>query len=208
LNVKLLLANHLGSFRLELQQENFVDHAKQDDENLLHLIARAHPDALSELYDRYGRLVFSVAYQATSDPNLAEEITQDTFLRVWQRAESYHAQTGKVATWLASIARHRAIDLYRRKQARSEGHATALEDMPDFELVDETLGLEASLEIEQSRQQVRQALSQLPVEQRQVLALAYLRGLTQEQIAQALQLPLGTVKTRLRLGMQKMRQFF
>ena len=185
-----------------------MNYAEQDDETLLRLIARAQPDALSELYDRYVRLVFSVAYHATSDSNLAEEITQDNFLRVWQRAESYHAQTGKVAAWLASIARHRAIDLFRRRQARSEGHASALEDMPDFELVDETLGLEAGLEIEQSRQHVRQALSQLPAEQRQVLALAYFRGLTQEQIAQALQLPLGTVKTRIRLGMQKMRQYF
>ncbi|MBN2548901.1 MAG: sigma-70 family RNA polymerase sigma factor [Anaerolineales bacterium] len=185
-----------------------MDHAKQDDENLLHLIARAHPDALSELYDRYGRLVFSVAYHATSDVSLAEEITQDTFLRVWQRAESYHPQAGKVAAWLASIARHRAIDLYRRSQARREGSVHALEDMPDFELLDDVPGLETSLEIEQSRQQVRSALSQLPLEQRRVLALAYFRGLTHEQIAQVLALPLGTVKTRLRLGMQKMRQFF
>jgi RNA polymerase sigma-70 factor (ECF subfamily) len=185
-----------------------VDHARRDDETLLRLIARAHPDALSELYDRYGRLVFSVAYNATTDSNLAEEITQDTFLRVWQRAESYHAQTGKVASWLASIARHRAIDLYRRRQARSEAHTHALEDMPDFELVDETLDVEASVEVEQSRQQVRWALSQLPDEQRQALALAYFRGLAQEQIAQALNLPLGTVKTRIRLGMQKLRQFF
>ena len=183
-----------------------MDFASQDDEILLHLIARAHPDALSELYDRYGRLVFSVAYHATSDAHLAEEITQDTFLRVWQRAESYHPQNGKVATWLASIARHRAIDLYRRRQARGEGYAQALENVPEFELRDHAPGLEASLEVEQNRQQVRQALNQLPPEQRQVLGLAYFRGLTQEQIAQALALPLGTVKTRLRLGMQKLRQ--
>lgn len=183
-----------------------MDFASRDDETLLHQIARASPDALSELYDRYGRLVYSVAYHATSDAHLAEEITQDTFLRVWQRAESYQSQNGKVATWLASIARHRAIDLYRRSQARGEGHAQALENVPEFELRDHALGLETSLEVEQSRQQVRQALNQLPPEQRQVLALAYFRGLTQEQIAHALALPLGTVKTRLRLGMQKLRQ--
>jgi RNA polymerase sigma-70 factor, ECF subfamily len=184
-----------------------VDYASLDDETLLRLIARAHPGALSELYDRYGRLVFSVAYSATADSSLAEEITQDAFLRVWQRAESFDAQVGKVASWLASIARHRAIDLFRRQQVRSEGHAQALEEMPDYELVDEAMDVESSVEAAQVRQQVRLALRQLPDEQRQALAWAFFRGLTHEQIAQQLDLPLGTVKTRIRLGMQKLRSF-
>jgi RNA polymerase sigma-70 factor (ECF subfamily) len=183
-----------------------VDPARIDDETLLRLIASAHPDALGELYDRYGRLVYSVAYNTTADPSLAEEITQDTFLRVWQRAESFNAQTGRVASWLASIARHRAIDLYRRGRARGEERTTLLDDLPDFELADDAEDVEANVEIEQNRQQVRRALGQLPAEQRQALALAYFRGLTQEQIAQTLELPLGTVKTRIRLGMQKLRQ--
>lgn len=183
-----------------------MDYARRDDETLLYLIASAHTDALGELYDRYGRLVFSVAYNATSDPNLAEEITQDTFLRVWQRAESYNPQTGKVVGWLTSIARHRAIDLYRRGSVRSDAHADPLEEILDFNLVDEGPDVETSLENQQSRQHVRWALSQLPHEQRQVLALAYFRGLTQGQISQMLGLPLGTIKTRIRLGMQKLRQ--
>lgn len=185
-----------------------MESGRLDDESLLRLIANAHEEALGELYDRYGRLVYSVAYRATADPHLAEEITQDTFLRVWQRAESFDSRSGKVASWLASIARHRAIDLYRRNRARRAGFIDASEDLSDFDFEwrDESQNIERDVEISQSRARVQWALSQLPEEQRQALALAYFRGMTQEQIAQALALPLGTVKTRIRLGMQKLRQ--
>ncbi len=184
-----------------------VNYAKFDDETLLRQIASAQPDALSELYDRYGRLVYSVAYQATADPDMADEITQDTFLRVWQRAESFNPQQGRAATWLTSIARHRAIDLFRRAQTSGHGHAASLEDMPDFEPPDEAQDVESHIELTLRQEQIRQALARLPVEQRRVLALAYFRGHTQEEIAQALGEPLGTVKTRMRLAMQKLRQF-
>ena len=176
-----------------------------DDETLLRLIGRSQSEALSELYDRYGRLVYSVAFNATADPGLAEEITQDAFLRVWQHARSFNPRQGKVTTWLTSIARHRAIDLFRRQRSRHEGYAASLEAMLDFELPDESQNVEASVESGQREIQVRWALGQLPLEQRQVLALAYFRGLTQDRIAQVLSEPLGTVKTRMRLGLQKLR---
>jgi RNA polymerase sigma-70 factor (ECF subfamily) len=172
----------------------------------MQLIGRAHHGALGELYDRYCRLVYSVAYGATNDPHLAEEITQDTFLRVWQRAESFNPHSGKASSWLAGIARNRAIDLYRRRQVRSDGHADSIDAMPHFEVIDDAQAVEASVEESQDRERVRRALGQLPEEQRQALALAYFRGLTQSQIAQTLGLPLGTVKTRIRLGMQKLRE--
>lgn len=184
-----------------------MDYAGIEDETLLRLIANGRSaGALGELYNRYSRIVFSVAYHATANQDLAEEITQDTFLRAWQHAGSFDPQTGKILTWLTSIARHRAIDLYRRWRVRSEAHSTSLEGIADFELVDGEQNTEASVEVIQHQEQIRNALLELPAEQRQAIALAYFQGLTQEEIARTLDQPLGTVKTRIRLGMQKLRQ--
>jgi RNA polymerase sigma-70 factor (ECF subfamily) len=95
-----------------------VDYKKLDDEALMRLIAHAQEPALGALYDRYGRLVFSLALNTTGDTGLAEEITQDVFLRVWSKAETYHPEQGKVVTWMSSIARYRAIDLIRQRGMR------------------------------------------------------------------------------------------
>ena len=97
-------------------------------------MARSQPEALSELYDRYSRLVFSVAFQTLGNREMAEEVTQDAFLRAWQHAASYQPSQGKVATWLASISRHRAIDVLRSQQSRPEGHSLSLEDLPLWDL--------------------------------------------------------------------------
>jgi RNA polymerase sigma-70 factor (ECF subfamily) len=184
-----------------------VDYSGFDDDTLMRLIAQRRSEALGVLYDRYARLVYSVSYQATSHAELAEEVTQDTFLRVWQRAASFDSRQGRLIPWITRIARNRVIDLYRRQQSRTEGHAAYFEEMPDFDLSDEEQDVEAELETSQQRRRVRAALSQLPSEQRLVLALAYFRGLTHEQIAGQINVPLGTVKTRLRLGMMKLRRF-
>ncbi|HFD39492.1 MAG TPA: sigma-70 family RNA polymerase sigma factor [Anaerolineae bacterium] len=181
-----------------------LDYATLDDQSLIHLIIQARAEALSELYDRYGRLVFSLALNAVGDPATAEEITQDVFLRVWQRARQYRADRGQVSTWLTSITRHRAIDYLRRRGSRPEQHSVAWAELaPGDEPVLSGPAEAASLSFEKAR--VRNAVAQLPPEQRQVLALAYFQGLTQSQIAQVLDLPLGTVKTRIRLGMKKLR---
>jgi RNA polymerase sigma-70 factor (ECF subfamily) len=175
-----------------------------DDESLLRLIVQARPEALSELYDRYGRLVFSLAINALGDTATAEEVTQDVFLRVWQRAWQYRADQAKVSTWLASIARHRAIDQLRRQGARPDGQSLAWADLsPQAEPV--TAGPHQATELSIRRQRVRAAVAQLPEEQKQVLALAYFRGYSQAEIAESLGLPLGTVKTRIRLAMDKLR---
>ena len=184
-----------------------MDYSSFDDAALLRLIAKRKADALRALYDRYGRLVYSIAFQATSHAELAEEVTQDTFLRVWQHAATFDPKQGQLLSWMTRITRNRVIDLYRRQQTRSEGHTTYFEEMVDFDLSDEGQDVEASVETTQRGQAVRDALRQLPEEQRQVLALAYFRGLTQEQISNQLGEPLGTVKTRMRLGMQKLRRF-
>ena len=181
-----------------------LDYATLDDQSLIHLIIQARAEALSELYDRYSRLVFSLALNAVGDPATAEEITQDVFLRVWQRARQYRADRGQVSTWLTGITRHRAIDYLRRRGSRPEQHSVAWAELaPSDEPVLSGPAEAASLSFEKAR--VRNAVAQLPPEQRQVLALAYFQGLTQSQIAQVLDLPLGTVKTRIRLGMKKLR---
>lgn len=175
------------------------------DETLLLLIATDQEGALSALYDRYIRLVYSLALTAVSNQHLAEEITQDVFLRIWEKAETFRAEQGKVSTWIASITRYRSIDMLRRQRVRPEGNQAewSLEDDPD--LADEIL-VESQVELAQRQQQVRAALRQLPTEQRQALAFAFFHGYSHSQIAEKLGEPLGTVKTRVRLGMQKLRQ--
>jgi len=178
-----------------------------DDESLLRRIVQARPEALSELYDRYARLVFSVAHNATGDSASAEEITQDVFVRAWERAGQYRPDLGTVRTWLASIARHRSIDHLRRLGARAEGQSVSwdemMEDRPGMEASSGSTQPEAELSM--LRAEVRAAVAQLPEDQKQALALAYFRGYTQGEIATALGVPLGTVKTRIRLAMDKLR---
>jgi RNA polymerase sigma-70 factor (ECF subfamily) len=182
-----------------------VDYGQLDDQTLLRLIAQAQQDALSELYDRYNRLVYSMAVNAVGENLLAEEITQDVFLRIWNKAETYSAQKGKVITWVASIARYRSIDAIRSQKARPEGHSVAWDiegssDNPNH------LNIEERVELTERQQRVRQAVAQLPEEQRQALAYAYFQGHTHREIAEVLGEPLGTIKTRIRLAMQKLRQ--
>lgn len=182
------------------------DHQSQDDEGLMRLIAKGRQEALSELYDRHARLAFSLALHTTGDPASAEEITQDVFVRAWERAGQYRPDQGTVRTWLASIARHRAIDHLRRLGARAEGQSVSwdeIEDGPGMEMSSGSTQPEAELSM--MRAEVRAAVAQLPEEQKQALALAYFRGHTQEEIATALGVPLGTVKTRIRLAMDKLR---
>lgn len=181
-----------------------MDYSQLDDRALFARIAITDEQALSVLYDRYSRLVFSLAYQAVGDIALAEEITQDVFMRVWEKADTYNPKYGKATTWMASIARNRAIDIYRRQRVRPEGHRAAWDpdtgpDLPGLQDVE--------AEYEQTRRgaAVRQALGTLPEDQRLALAYAYFLGYTQREIAEELNEPLGTIKTRIRLAMNKLR---
>ena len=182
-----------------------MDYKKFDDETLIRLIARSQSDALGELYDRYSRLVFGMARNALGDQGLAEEITQDVFMRIWNKASTYQAAHGKAVSWIAGIARNRAIDVFRHQKSLLDGNSLSLEELPLFDPPD-SLNVEQEIETKFKEQRVQQALFQLPKEQRDVLALAYFRGYTHEEAAEALGEPLGTVKTRIRLGMQKLRQ--
>lgn len=179
-----------------------------DDEILLNKIANGQSAALGVLYDRYGRLVFSLAFHIVNDSGLAEEITQEVFLQVWNKAASYQAELGKVSTWLTSVARHRAIDSLRRRSVRPEGNSTDLDDSdePNGPHWIDPLNVEMQTELTLQNHTVRQAVAQLPKEQQRALALAYFQGLSHQEIAEITGEPLGTIKTRIRLAMQKLRQ--
>lgn len=172
------------------------------DEELLKQIAEGNEEALVTLYDRYGRLVYSLAYQVLQDHQLAEEVTQDVFTRVWQAAKSFDPKKSRFTTWLTSITRNRAIDILRRRRVRGLTGPGEAELNTAITRADERLSPEYHLEA----LAVREALRQLPPDQRQVVELAYFNGMTQREIAEHLQIPLGTVKTRMRLAMMKLRQ--
>ncbi len=176
------------------------------DEALLQQIARAETQALSELYDRYGRLIYSLAVRVVGEGETAEEITQDVFVKVWRNAHTYQPELGRPVTWLVSIARHRAIDVLRRRRVRADGYleTAEIEGFPLKSNAEEEP--EPQTERDSSRERINRAISSLPAEQRIVLLLAYFEGLSHSELAERLNEPLGTVKTRLRLGLQKLRQ--
>jgi RNA polymerase sigma-70 factor (ECF subfamily) len=181
-----------------------VDYSTLDDKTLISLIARNHPDALSALYDRYHRLVFSLAVGIIEDQAVAEEITLDVFTRVWEKAATYQPQQAKVRTWLTSIARNQAIDILRRRNVRPEQNSIGWAELPP-QAVPYVDNLEEMVELTLQRDRIRAALSHLSPEQKTTLAMVYFRGLTHRQVAETLDQPLGTVKTRLRLALKKLR---
>lgn len=183
----------------------FVDYTSLADESLIRLIARAQPDALAALYDRYSRLVFSLAFNIVGDQATAEEVTLDVFNRVWQKADTYQANQAKVTTWLTSITRHRSIDLVRRRHSRPEKDSLSWLELPPGVLLDGH-NPETATELSLRQARVRAAVAQLPADQQQALALAYFKGYSHRQIADELGQPLGTIKTRIRLAVQKLRQ--
>jgi RNA polymerase sigma-70 factor (ECF subfamily) len=186
-----------------------VDFPQESDEALLKAVLNGQSSALGTLYDRYGRLVFSLAVNIINDTNIAEEITQEVFLQVWKKSATYQVEQGKVAAWLTGITRNRSIDVLRRNGSRPEGHRidwTLAVEAPD--LPDGSIPVESQVEQNQQGVHLRQAILNLPSEQKQVLELAYFSGMTQEEIAAHISEPLGTVKTRIRLAMQKLRTQF
>lgn len=182
-----------------------MEYSTLADESLIRLIARAQPDALTALYDRYNRLVFSLAFNIVGDQATAEEITLDVFSRVWEKADTYQANQAKVTTWLTSIARHRSIDLVRRRRSRPEKDSLSWFELPATALLNGH-NPETATELALQQAQIRAAVAQLPADQQQALALAYFKGYSHRQIAEELGQPLGTIKTRIRLAVQKLRQ--
>lgn len=165
---------------------------------LIDRVARGDGDALVALYDEYGRLAFSLAYRVLHDATAAEEVVQDAFERVWNNAARFDSSRGKVRSWLMSIVHNRSIDLVRSRQRRQE---TPLDGAPVDRQYSEP---DASVAVLQTLtgEEVRHAVQQLPPEQRQAIELAYFGGLTQHEVSVQTGAPLGTVKSRMRLGLR------
>jgi RNA polymerase sigma-70 factor (ECF subfamily) len=182
-----------------------MDYSKLDDQVLIRLIAADNADSLSELYDRFNRLIFSLALNLVGDHATAEEITLDVFTLVWKKADTYQPERAKVSTWMTTITRNRSIDVLRKRGSRPGQHSVDLFQLPSSQLPTGD-NLEEAAESTILRERVQNAILQLPEDQRQTLQLAYFRGYTHRQIAELLDQPLGTVKTRIRLAMGKLRK--
>lgn len=183
--------------------------AERSDEALMVAVSAGDELAFAVLYDRYVDLVYSVALRVLADSQLAEDAAQDVFVRLWRRPETFIAERGRFLSWLMSVARNRAVDELRARGRRRRREATqpgALEDTLAPAVPDDGIDPLRSAQLREEQQLVRSALCGLPAEQRIALELAYFGGMTQQEIALRLHEPLGTVKTRIRLGMQKLRR--
>lgn len=173
------------------------------DEELMPLVGRKDPEAFEVLYDRHGGAAYSLAYRIVGDRAAAEEVTQEAFISVWRSGARFDAARGSVRSWLLSVVRNRAIDFLRSRAGKAPkldfDDEAAIEQRPAAERTEEeALRRETASE-------VRGALGKLPGEQSKVIELAYFGGFSHSEIAAILGLPMGTVKGRMRLGLEKIR---
>jgi RNA polymerase sigma-70 factor, ECF subfamily len=177
------------------------DPANLSDVQLLHAIAARDDAALARLYDRYRLILFGLLLRILNSREEAEDVLQEVFLQIWRRAGDFDEARGQAFTWMVTLARSRAIDRLRAINARRRLAASATDEITE-RVSDSAVD---AVESEQ-RKIVSGALAQIPDEQRRTLILAYFEGLTQSEIATRLGAPLGTVKTRMRSGMTKLRE--
>jgi RNA polymerase sigma factor (sigma-70 family) len=175
-----------------------------DEIALVAKIAQQDQAALSALYDRYARVLYSVAYKSLNSVEESEEVVLDVFAQVWRIADRYDATKARVDTWLFMITRSRVIDRLRRKQ-RVPQSTSISEPETEIQIPDPGVDPVEAAVISERRTQVMAALQAIPPEQRQVIELAYYQGLSQSEIATQTGLSLGTVKTRIRLGLNKLK---
>jgi RNA polymerase sigma-70 factor (ECF subfamily) len=189
--------------------------ALDDDASLVAAMGRGDARALEVVYERHSRGVYSLALRLLSDGPAAEEVVQETFLKLWRTPGAYQPQRGRLFPWLLGVAHHHAVDLLRRRQLEQRHRVPAAPNTNGDGLIDllDNLGLAAPEGDPQSgagafedRAVIGRALAGLPNEQRLPLELAYYRGMTQVEIATLLDQPLGTIKTRMRLGLQQLRK--
>jgi RNA polymerase sigma-70 factor, ECF subfamily len=175
---------------------------RRADQAVIQRLADGDQDALGELYDRHARPVYALALRILQDAADAEDIVQDVFTQAWKQARRYDVTRGAVGAWLLTVARSRAIDRLRARRARPD--RAGLEHAPTH-LVDPVAAPDSQLASSEQVRVVRAALAALPLLQRVALELAYYEGLTHSEIAEQLEQPLGTVKTRIRQALLKLR---
>jgi RNA polymerase sigma-70 factor (ECF subfamily) len=172
------------------------------DEDLLARLIDRDTDAFATLYDRHSRMAFGLAYRMLGDASAAEDVVQEAFLSVWRQADTFRPGRAAARTWLLSIVHHRAVDRLRRMDSREVVEAT-MDEPPDR--ADERTDVEQEVAALVEAQQVRSALGVLPPDQRRAIELAYFGGHSHGEIARMLGIPTGTVKSRLRIGLEKLR---
>ena len=172
------------------------------DQAALARMARGDGEAMAELYDRHARPIYSLALRILGDVTEAEDVVQEVFSQAWRQASRYSTSRGAVAAWLLTLARSRAIDRLRAKRARPGGSS---DHRAADDIADAAPQVDAQAISSEQMARVRAALDELPLLQRVAIELAYFEGLTHAEIADRLEQPLGTVKTRIRLAMTKLR---
>lgn len=194
---------------------NAVDGTPEQDASLVASVALGDAGALEQIYERHSRGVYSLAVRLLSDGPAAEEVVQETFLKLWRQPSAYQPARGRLLAWLLGVAHHHAIDLLRRRQLEQRHRVQSTPYTNGDGLADllDNLGLaapegdpQAGAGAFEQRVAIGQALASLPNEQRIPLQLAYYKGMTQLEIATLLGSPLGTIKTRMRLGLQQLRK--
>ena len=184
-----------------------MSYAQSSDEQLMKMLSGGRVEALEVIYDRYAGLSYSLALRILGDREAAEEVVQDTFLTIWQKADTYNPEYGRLYSWLLRIVRNRAIDELRRQRSPVRNQRS---QRPLDGLADPGPGV-AQIEADTARAMelrtvVGGALEELPENQREVVEMAYLKGLSQREISEQTGIPLGTVKTRTRLALKKLRE--
>jgi RNA polymerase sigma factor (sigma-70 family) len=189
---------------LPASQDRFAmrrHHAHLSDEALVALVARGDEDALAELYERVGRIAYGLALRVLRDERHAEDAVQEAFLQVWRSAATFRAERAKASTWILTLVHRRAVDLVRREERRQ---ADPLTDDSAAGIAPEDTDEAAWLRFE--RERVQSALKQLPDVQREALELAYYGGFSQSELAERLGVPLGTIKSRMFVGLARLRE--
>jgi RNA polymerase sigma-70 factor (ECF subfamily) len=181
----------------------FAIYVEGDDRDLAERLKRREPAAMGELYDRYGKLAYSLIYRIVRDTGVAEDLVQETFLRVWNRAQGFDAERGALGPWLLAVARNRAIDYVRSSGGKMTRGALELEAAEHPTVF---VNFEADVLSQDRARRVRGAMDRLNENQRHVIELAYFEGLSQTEMAERMGQPLGTVKTWVRSALKNLRE--
>ena len=176
------------------------DLAHLSDEAVVALTARSDEVALAELYDRYGRAAYGLAFRVLRDDALAEDAVQEAFLAVWRGAARFIPERAKASTWIMTLVHRRAVDLVRREERRRA------DPLPELELESGEPSAADIVWLRLERERVQAALRQLPDQQREAIELAYYGGFTQSELAERLGVPLGTIKSRMFTGLSRLRE--
>jgi RNA polymerase sigma-70 factor (ECF subfamily) len=179
-------------------------HQSSDYEIMQAIANNRDQGALSILYERYGTLVYSLSLRVLQHSGLAEEVTQDVFMEVWRHPQSWNPAKGRLSSWMLTIARYSAIDQLRKDSRLPDSNSRDIDTTPSLFSDADNVGDP----LWQDGQQLRTLIKRLPPEQAEVIELAFWQGFTHTELAETLNLPLGTIKTRVRLGLQKLRSLW